>query len=631
MTGPKRSWIVLLALLFAALPPVGAVAQEGGGSAETAAPSEVVPAPDERYATPWQTMRTYLLAMNRFVDSSDEQDLDEAVACCRFPESDRDVRRRELATNLFNILNRIGEVDQWHFPPSVSDAQFIYFPNDRIVSHARLSDRIPGFRIEIIRDQIGEWRFSEETMRLVGEHWSDWEPLKIKVGADEDVAATLGQKLRQMVPATLRGNMFSLEYWQWLVILLVILAGLVLDLSVRGVLKLCWRRVERRRGQKTDRGVLRRAVRPFGLLAAGLLWYFMLDVGGLSVVADTVLTTAVKVILSFASVWAAWRVVDLIAEILASKASKTDTKIDDLLVPLIERSVKIVVVAVGLIYSLEAFDVPVFPVLSGLGIGGLAVAFAAKDTIENFFGSVAVIMDRPFEVGDWIVTGDVEGTVEWMGFRSTRVRTFYNSVVTVPNATLVRANVDNYGRRSFRRFKTTLNLTYSTPPEKIEAFCEGVREIVRQHPYTRKDYYHVWLNEFGAHSLDVLVYIFFETPDWSVELRERQRFMLDTIRLADLLGVEFAFPTQTLHLFNEEHGKGRHPATTPAREAELRAISEGVRAARELTAKAPWQEIKPGGVVFGSSPARADAPVLDPGGMPAPDASAPGNDDEATR
>ncbi len=612
MTGLKRIrsmriWVFMLALapMLWATP---ASAQDEGGSPETTS-TEVIPAPDERYATPWKTMETFLTAMEQFVTSGEKRDLEEAVATCRFEDVDIGAVRQELTTNLYNILNRIGTVKEWHFPPVIDESRYVYFPSDQVDKHARLARLVPGFRIELVRDEIGEWRFSKETMAEVGTRWREWEELDIGAGPKRDVAATLGQRLRQLVPKSLRsGQLLTVEYWQWLMILLVILLGLTLDLLVRSLLKLSWRRVERHRGRKTDRAVLRRAVRPFGLLAAGILWYAMLQVGGLPSFASSALLVAVKVILSIAGVWSAWRLVDLIADVFATKAAQTETKIDDLLVPLVERSVKIFIVAIGLVYIADAFDVPIVPLLSGLGIGGLAVAFAAKDTIENFFGSIAVILDRPFEVGDWIVTGEIEGTVEWMGFRSTRIRTFYNSVVTFPNASLVRATVDNYGRRSFRRYKTMVNLAYSTPPEKIEAFCEGVREIVRQHPFTRKDYYHVWLNEFGAHSLDVLVYIFFEAPDWSVELRERQRFMLDVIRLADRLGVEFAFPTQTIHLFKEEHGREHTPMPSPDHDAEMRAIREGVLAARELTGDQPWQEIKPGGVVFGSSPSPTGAP-----------------------
>ncbi|CAN0584394.1 unnamed protein product, partial [Laminaria digitata] len=205
-----------------------------------------------------------------------------------------------------------------------------------------------------------------------------------------------------------------------------------------------------------------------------------------------VLLVAVKVIWIAAIVWGGFKVTDLLGEWLSIQAGKTETKFDDLLVPMVKRTAKIFIAAIGLVYLASAFSIEILPLLTGLGIGGLAVAFAAKDTIENFFGSVAVILDRPFEIGDWIYVNEVEGTVEDLGFRSTRIRTFYNSLVTVPNATLVRAKVDNYGRRRFRRFKTMINVTYDTHPDKIEAFCSGIREIIKLHPYTRKDYYHVW-------------------------------------------------------------------------------------------------------------------------------------------
>lgn len=114
--------------------------------------------------------------------------------------------------------------------------------------------------------------------------------------------------------------------------------------------------------------------------------------------------------------------------------------------------------------------------------------------------------------------------------------------------------VDNYGMRRYRRYLTHLGIAYNTPTERVEAFCEGIREIIRQHPYTRKDYYHVYFHEYGASSLNVLVYMFFETPDWGTELRERHRLNADMHRLARRLGVEFAFPTQTLYLMRgQEH------------------------------------------------------------------------------
>lgn len=131
-----------------------------------------------------------------------------------------------------------------------------------------------------------------------------------------------------------------------------------------------------------------------------------------------------------------------------------------------------------------------------------------------------------------------------------------------------------------------------TPHEKIEAFCEGLRELVRQHPYMRKDYFHVYLNDLGAHSLEVLVYVFWETPDWATELRERHRFLLDALRLARQLGVEYAFPTQTLYLRREE-APGHADRPPPGDAAEI-----GRSAARDIFAETTGAGARPAPVTI---------------------------------
>ncbi|MCH7961585.1 MAG: mechanosensitive ion channel family protein, partial [Planctomycetes bacterium] len=489
--------------------------------------------------------------------------LDEAAECFDLsglePESGR-----ALATDLQEIVNRIGAVRaRIHFVPNLSEAnargldRYQLFPDESGWMHVLdgyepVRSAAPNGLLALARDETGEWRFDKDTVeglaefrRLVGE-------LEAEIGS-ATIALTPDRVIRSWMPAPLRnGAVFGLEYWQWLGLAVFIFAGIVLDYSVRFAIRRTWRRIMQQRGREADRPLLKRAVRPFGLFASALLFYWTVRLLGLPPRALVFVLAAVRVFLMLSTVWAAFRVTDLLGEFLASKAAATATKFDDLLVPLVRKTAKVLIFAVGLIYIADTFRIEILPLLTGLGIGGLAFAFAAKDTIENLFGSVAVVVDRPFEVGDWVVIGDVEGTVEELGFRSTRIRTFYNSLVSVPNSTLVRATVDNYGRRRFRRVKMHLGLTYDTPPEKIEAFCEGIRELIRIHPYTRKDYYHVWFNRFGPSSLDVLVYAFHQCADWGTELRERHRLFLDILRLAERLGVQFAFPTQTLHVLQQE-------------------------------------------------------------------------------
>ena len=190
------------------------------------------------------------------------------------------------------------------------------------------------------------------------------------------------------------------------------------------------------------------------------------------------------------------------------------------------------------------------PLLAGLSIGGLAFALAAQDTVKNFFGSLMIFVDKPFQVGDWITSGDVDGTVEEVGARSTRIRTFANSVIYVPNGNLANATIDNHGLRVMRRFYTTITITYDTPPDLIETFVNGLKSIIINHPNTSKEKYEIHLNDFGASSLNIMFYIFFTVPTWSEELAARHDVISKIIRLAHELGIQFAFPTQTLHIEN---------------------------------------------------------------------------------
>jgi len=598
-----RGPVVALLLSIVTLLAPGALAQgesSGQDAGETASSQ-----PDPRFATPGATLETFDIAMDAYLESRrigrpDQQSLDLAKACIDFGSIDTPAARAEVANDLFWVMSRIEAIDSASVPAPGPDGTVRFYPDRNKARHRELSTRAPGHAITLAVNGDGEWRIDSTTAENAGNMQRDFALAGFdNVTGQIDAALSLGQQIRDAMPPALRESFLTVEYWQWIAILLVIFAGVLLDFIVRAILTNIWQRIDRKRpGENAKKDTLKKAVRPFGLVAAAAFWLAMINIGGISGTPLMVLLLAIRVILSVGGVWAAWRLTDLFADFAMRKAEETDNQYDDLLIPLVQRTLKIFIAAVGVIYIAKALHIDVLPLLTGLGIGGLAVAFAAKDTIENFFGSVAVIMDQPFKVGDWIEVDGVEGTVEELGFRSTRVRTFYNSLVTVPNAMLVRATVDNYGMRRYRRWNTKLNLTYDTPPEKIEAFCEGLRELIRLHPYTRKDMFHVYFNSFGAHSLDVLLYMFFECPDWAVELREKHRLGLDIIRLADRLGVDFAFPTQTLELKQLDPDAVHTPAEPPKASVETEAKSMGVSAARELTREQPWKSELPGPVTF---------------------------------
>ena len=601
-------------------PPEQPAAAQPEKPVETTPP----PTPDKKYDSPRSTLRTFFDAMaevqNKGLSKERQYEaLGEAAKCFNL-DGLAEEAGRTLAQDLQEIINRIGDL-RGELGKNVPDLarsngrqSFTLFPTavywmHNLPGYGAVELAAPTGLIELERNEIGEWRFSVATVEGLAEFKRLVSNLKAESGTAE-IALTIDRKIEQFVPEVLNsGAVLGLVYWKWVGLFVLILTGMILDYSVRFLIRRTWRQVMKRRGQSPDRALLKKAVRPFGLFASALLFYWTVRLLGLPPTALTIVLAAVRVFLMLSTVWAAFRLTDLLGELLMGKAAGTATKFDDLLVPLVRKTFKVFISAIGLIYIADAFKIEIVPLLTGLGIGGLAFAFAAKDTIENFFGSIAVIVDRPFEVGDWVVIGDVEGTVEEMGFRSTRVRTFYHSLVSVPNATLVRATVDNFGRRRYRRWSTHIGVTYDTSPEKIETFCEGIREIIRLHPYTRKDYFHVWLNKFGPSSLDIMIYVFHECPDWGTELRERQRFMLDIMRLANRLGVEFAFPTQTLHIAKDEPDAPSLPNSSMLRDSETQSRRDGIEMVREMTKGAKWLSTRPPVVTYKGRPPDAHGPL----------------------
>jgi MscS family membrane protein len=230
--------------------------------------------------------------------------------------------------------------------------------------------------------------------------------------------------------------------------------------------------------------------------------------------------------------------------------------------------------AVGILFVLQNNGVQVWSFVAGLGIGSLAFALAAQDTVANLFGALNIFLDKPFQIGDWVRVGDVEGVIEEVGFRSFRVRTFYNSLVTVPNSTITNCNVDNMGVRPRRRVKIMLGLTYDTPTERMQAYVEGVRAILAAHPMVEQTY-EVHFNDFSASSLDILVYYHIVSNSWTEELETRAANFLEFIRLAEAMGVSFAYPSQSIYVESTPERPAAKPTARDQADLEATAASFG--------------------------------------------------------
>jgi MscS family membrane protein len=599
-------------------------ATPGTPAAATPAPQPIAtpkkPAADalapEETATPRATVETFQTAMLN-------GDLQAAVNCLdlsHLSPAQRDLAGT-LAGKLWLVFQRHPKLTLKNLPndPDSPTPDPLFPPVDEGRVVLRQQQR---------GDRKGEWLISSRTVRDIEalyEHYerqpihADWtgqslsfwtlpslwvreqvnaqtQPLVATARTADGATVEVVQRPARL-PGWLLNSALGLRVWQWFGILLTLLCGVLVRMIAQIVLRIISARLLRVEGAQMMPSTLNRALSPTSNLAAVATWWYLLQLLDLGQGVLIWMWPVLKIVMAVVGVYAFYRLVEVVMGFFAARAAQTASRMDDVLVPLLQKTLKAVVVAMGAIFVINVLGYPIDRWLAALGVGGLAISFAARDTIANFFGSVNVVLDRPFQVGDWVKIGDAEGTVEAVGLRSSRIRTFYNSQVVVPNAELMNATVDNLGRRRYRRTSTAISVIYGTTPEQLEAFCEGIREIIRQHPYTRKDYFHVYVKQFAASSIDVMLYCFHECPDWGTELRERHRLYLDIMRLARRLGIEFAFPTQTIHIAKDD------PDAAPPTPPETPAVPPDARKLGRETAEALVAEL-------GNAKARPPVPTL---------------------
>jgi len=358
-------------------------------------------------------------------------------------------------------------------------------------------------------------------------------------------------RLLEILPRFGTKKYAGLYLWQLIAILIIIVFAFIAHKILTYIIeKMIFKSVSKMGYKKIAESHFIPIAKPISILIISLVIIALLPVIQLPIKAAYYINTVIKALMPLFGTLVFYKMVDVLALYLEKLAGKTETTLDDQLVPLVRKVLKVFVIVIGGLFILQNLNVNITALLAGISIGGLAFALAAQDTIKNFFGSLMIFVDKPFQIGHWISSGDIDGTVEEVGFRSTRIRTFRNSLTYVPNGKLADMTIDNHGLRQFRRFSTTINITYDTPPELIEMFVDGLNKIVATHPETRKDFYIIRLNDLGNSSLNILFYIFFDVPTWVDELRCREEVLLKIIQLAEELDVRFAFPTQTLHMEN---------------------------------------------------------------------------------
>ena len=347
------------------------------------------------------------------------------------------------------------------------------------------------------------------------------------------------------------------SWTSWLLLLLAIFVGMVLGRIVAAVLGRVAART-RARGWLVRTHVVEDLIGPAKLAILTLGIHVGLASVRMSVDLQLFCWKTLALLYSISVFWYLFNLVEVIDVMLRRFTAKTESTLDDQFVPLIRKTLRVFLVVIGILFVVgTVFECNIGAWLAGLGIAGLAVSLAAQDSIKNLFGSITILLDRPFLVGDRIAYAGYDGVIEEIGFRSTKVRTLTGHMVTIPNSNIVNDPVENIAQRKSIRRIMNVTITYDTSREKIEQAVQILRDILEEddlrepiHAVIDGDEFppRVYFNDYNSESLNILLIYWFAPPAYWDYLDHAQRLNLRIFEEFERAGIEFAFPTQTVYL-----------------------------------------------------------------------------------
>ncbi|HEX2254869.1 MAG TPA: mechanosensitive ion channel family protein [Thermoanaerobaculia bacterium] len=497
-------------------------------------------------------------AMRGFLTAAREGDWERAARyldLSRLPGDERAAAGPELARDLKRVLDRRLWVDL-----------------------EALADRPEGDRDDALpadRDRLG-------TIELANGRHAE---LLLAQGRDEGervwrvAAATLAQvpelyeelgygPLDDWLPQPFFDLQFlDIQLWQWIGLALLLVLVWAASWGVAWLLLKILAPLARRSLTEVDDHLMQNGAPPLRLLTGLGLFTLGILALRLAVPVEAFFIRLVQALVVLAVVWLAFRLVDIFSHWSSARLTERGQIAATAMLPLVRKSVKVFLGALGLLAVLQNVGVNVTALLAGLGVGGLAVAFAAQKTLENFFGGITLVVDQPVRVGDFCKFGDQVGTVESIGLRSTRIRTLDRTLVTIPNGDFSQMKLENYAKRDRILMKFLIGLRYETTPDQMRYLLVEIRRLLYAHPKVTPDPARIRFVGFGAHSLDLEVFAYGETSDFNEFLAIREDVLLRMMEVVEASGTGFAFPSQTLYM---ERGGGVDAQRTAEAEERVR-------------------------------------------------------------
>ena len=352
----------------------------------------------------------------------------------------------------------------------------------------------------------------------------------------------------------IKGN----SIWRFGLVLVVLLAVMAAGRIIQFVINSYAARRAKQKGEGPLTLLLKALANPIyvAIFAAGIFFakvpLHFSDETGIRTTINTGWTTLARVILAIAAAYGLYRLVDVIEYYLNRLVGKSETTLDDMLVPIVRKALRLTIAIIAvLLISENILGTNVKSLLLSAGVGGIAVALAAKDTIANFFGSITIFADRPFQMGELVKIGEHQGPIEEVGFRSTRIRTLQGHLVTIPNSVIANSSIENIGKRPFIRRTSNITITYDSGHTKAKKAVEIIKDVLAGVPEVNTDPEkppRVYFSDFNDWSLNIYMSYWVKPADYWLYQKVNEQVNLEIMKRFEAEQIEFAFPSQTLYV-----------------------------------------------------------------------------------
>jgi MscS family membrane protein len=455
--------------------------------------------------------------------------IDEAVKCLdlqAYPDDYKKIKGIELASQLLEIID---SVENFH----VEDA-----PESTVGEPYKVFQSQIG-EIVIAKTPSGEWHFTQETVNSIPLIIGSIDEQNNTLGsATLTHSDSIGSQIRDQMPTELKQKLLSLERWQWLGLIALFIIAVIIGQLAKIIFSWLLGKILRKRFEFLTEENIKTISAPVALLAFVLIVRLGLRAIALTQNSLGFLRSAMFVLTAIAIIWLAYRIIDTIATRLQQRAIESKQQLDDLFIPFISAIVRIGIVVIGLIIVAENLNFNVTGLIAGLGIGGIAIALASQETVSNFFGSLVLMIERPFMPEDRVSINGVDGTVREVGIRSTKILTEDNSLVTMPNSTVAKSNIINQGVEHYRNWIMNLAVSQTNGMEKIKSFSAGIEEIIKNSSSLNNEIFNVHIYDITFPALILRIEVNFKTDNFDFELKARQEFITEVLLLADKLKIQ---------------------------------------------------------------------------------------------